>query len=150
VSDPRISMIDPVGDADAYHRERELRFRVLREPIGMTRDQVVMAGELDWMHFVARVGDDVIGCVLLDLATPPPSAPGRLRQMAVDPARRGTGVGRALVHAIELDARAHGVPSIEMHARSSAIGFYERLGYRVVGAPFTEIGIPHVTMTRTL
>ena len=37
-----------------------------------------------------------------------------------------------------------------LNAQSHAIPFYERHGYRVVGDPFDEAGIPHVAMERAL
>jgi predicted GNAT family N-acyltransferase len=37
-----------------------------------------------------------------------------------------------------------------MHARLSARGFYERLGYRVTSETFAEVTIPHVMMEKTL
>jgi hypothetical protein len=33
-----------------------------------------------------------------------------------------------------------------MHAQASAVPFYERLGWRAVGAPFEEAGIAHRAM----
>jgi predicted GNAT family N-acyltransferase len=37
-----------------------------------------------------------------------------------------------------------------MHARDSAIGFYEKFGYKVTGAPFTEVNLPHRLMEKQL
>jgi predicted GNAT family N-acyltransferase len=37
-----------------------------------------------------------------------------------------------------------------MHARSTAIGFYEKMGYTVTGNEFVEVTIPHYTMQKTL
>jgi predicted GNAT family N-acyltransferase len=37
-----------------------------------------------------------------------------------------------------------------LHARQTAVAFYERLRYAVDGEPFMEIGLPHRTMTKEL
>ena len=37
-----------------------------------------------------------------------------------------------------------------MHARDTAIGFYEKFGYQITGNPFTEVGLPHHVMQKEL
>jgi predicted GNAT family N-acyltransferase len=37
-----------------------------------------------------------------------------------------------------------------MHARKTVMGFYEKLGYKVVGDEFTEVTIGHYTMEKDL
>jgi predicted GNAT family N-acyltransferase len=37
-----------------------------------------------------------------------------------------------------------------MHARKTATGFYEKLGYKIVGKEFTELNIPHYNMEKPL
>jgi predicted GNAT family N-acyltransferase len=37
-----------------------------------------------------------------------------------------------------------------MHARKTALGFYEKLGYRVAGDEFIEVTIPHYVMEKDL
>ncbi len=130
----------------------ELRYRVLRAPLGMTRAQVRVAGEERWLHLVAldpAAGGEVVGCVSLDLAGDGPGE-GRLRQMAVDPRLQRRGVGRALVDALEREARARGLARVTLHAREAARAFYEAAGYAAFGAPFTEVGLPHRHMAKAL
>lgn len=127
----------------------ELRYRVLREPLGMTRAQVRVAGEERWLHLVVLDGAEVVGCVSLDLAGDRPGE-GRLRQMAVDPRLHRRGVGRALVESLEREARARGLARITLHAREAARAFYEAAGYAPFGEPFIEVGLPHVHMAKDL
>ncbi len=47
-------------------------------------------------------------------------------------------------------ARDMGFGVIVLHARESAVGFYETLGYRKCGARFWEVGLPHWEMTKAL
>jgi predicted GNAT family N-acyltransferase len=37
-----------------------------------------------------------------------------------------------------------------LHARKTAIGFYEKLAYAVVGGEFTEVGVAHVKMIKRI
>jgi predicted GNAT family N-acyltransferase len=37
-----------------------------------------------------------------------------------------------------------------MNARKNALGFYDKLGYKVVGDEFLEVTLPHFTMEKEL
>jgi ribosomal protein S18 acetylase RimI-like enzyme len=133
-----------------YDAALDLRYRVLRAPLGMTRAQVRFAGEERWLHLVAlEAGGAVVGCVSLDLAGDAPGE-GRLRQMAVDPRLHRRGVGRALVEALEREAPARGLARITLHARDAVCAFYEAAGYAAFGEPFIEVGLQHRHMAKDL
>ena len=99
-------------------------------------------------HFAATVNDEIIG--IASVMRRPWPGPGdgpawQLRGMAVDPARRGSGVGRLLLDAL----RAHVGAPLWCNARLTAHGFYEREGWRPIGDAFEipDAG-PHVHMVR--
>ncbi|MFC5723131.1 GNAT family N-acetyltransferase [Streptomyces gamaensis] len=74
-----------------------------------------------------------------------------LGRLAVSRAARGTGLGAALVRAVEAEARRRGLSRVYLEAQTHALGFYERLGYRAHGPEFDEgSGIPHRAMTKAL
>ena len=76
---------------------------------------------------------------------------GQLRFMAVAPAAVGTGLGSQLVHYLENQARPTGLRELLLHARATAVGFYERHGYAVVGPSHTLFGVlPHFLMRKQL
>jgi predicted GNAT family N-acyltransferase len=75
---------------------------------------------------------------------------GALGRLAVVKRARGTGIGAALVRAIEDAARAAGLRVVDLHAQTHATGFYERLGYTAYGEEFRDADIPHRSMRRTL
>ena len=134
--------------SDHHDAEMDLRYRVLRAPLGMGRETVRFSFEDDAWHYVALDADGrVIGCVLFHQDAPDG---GRLFQMAVDPDLQTSGVGRALVRHLEAAVAGAGLRHIHLHARDTAMGFYERLGYHVTGEPFIEVGIGHHMMARTL
>ncbi|MFP3990747.1 GNAT family N-acetyltransferase [Streptomyces sp. E11-3] len=75
---------------------------------------------------------------------------GKLGRLAVLESARGLGVGIALVRAIETEAARRGCAEVVLYAQTSALGFYERLGYEAYGPEFTDAGIPHRAMHRAL
>ncbi|GAA1003837.1 acetyltransferase [Streptomyces sp. F-3] len=75
---------------------------------------------------------------------------GSLGRLAVVREARGRGIGAALVRALEEAARARGLTAVDLHAQTHALGFYERLGYTAYGPEFSEAGIPHRAMRRTV
>jgi N-acetylglutamate synthase-like GNAT family acetyltransferase len=91
--------------------------------------------------------DRLLGCCLL---TPMDAGTIRLRQMAVPNSMQGKGVGRALMIFAENVARDLGYKKLCMHARKTAIGFYEKLGYSISGEEFLEVTIPHYIMEKPL
>jgi GNAT superfamily N-acetyltransferase len=101
------------------------------------------------VHIGAWDDSALVGCatVFADPWPGPPSEPAawRLRGMAVEPSYQGSGVGaRVLAEAVEA-ARAAGAPLMWANGRSTAIGFYERYGWRVAGEEFnaSDTGLPH-------
>jgi len=69
----------------------------------------------------------------------------RLRGMAVDPQRQGTGVGAQVLQAAVAAAREAGAPLMWANARTTALGFYQRYGWSVAGEEFlaSDTGLPH-------
>lgn len=75
---------------------------------------------------------------------------GHIGRMAVLPAWRGHGVGRALLDAAVRAARARGDTIARLSAQTHAVGFYARAGFVADGDEYEEAGIPHVAMQKTL
>lgn len=71
----------------------------------------------------------------------------RLRGMATDPEVRGTGGGRILFEATRDHARSARGSVYWCNARTTAIGFYQRMGMNTVGDEFCPPGLgPHFVM----
>jgi predicted GNAT family N-acyltransferase len=75
---------------------------------------------------------------------------GHLGRLAVLGVARGSGLGVALVAAIERRAVDRGLRLVALSAQTRAIGFYERLGYAAHGPEFDDAGLAHRWMTRPL
>jgi YbgC/YbaW family acyl-CoA thioester hydrolase len=80
------------------------------------------------------------------------AAPGvaKIGRMAVLPALRGGGVGRAVLQALMRSARENGKAEVLLHAQSSAVPFYARAGFVARGPAFDEAGIAHQAMAHGL
>jgi predicted GNAT family N-acyltransferase len=75
---------------------------------------------------------------------------GSIGRLAVERARRGGGVGSAILSRLVDLARSAGFERVTLNARSDAEGFYARHGFVAAGAEFTEAGIRHRRMERVL
>ena len=76
---------------------------------------------------------------------------GQLRFMAVAPEAAGTGLGSRVVAYLEQEAQAAGFAEIVLHARETAVGFYQKHGYAVVAPSHTLFGVlPHFLMRKAL
>ena len=140
-----LSFITP--EDPRYEAELDLRFRVLRAPLGHARADVPFPFERESLHLIAHHGARLLGCVLF---YPDSAQGGRLFQMAVEPELQGQGVGRRLVRALEAELMQRGLCEVYLHARAPVVPFYERLGYACHGERFLEVGIEHQEMRRTL
>lgn len=131
----------------AYRRLVELRDECLRRPLGLSFDAGELAAEASQHHF-ALVDDKVLlGCLV---AVPLGQGRYKLRQMAIAEEFRGRGFGRQLVETVEAELCGRGAREFVLHARDTAVGFYEKLGYQPVGELFVEVTIPHLAMTKML
>jgi ribosomal protein S18 acetylase RimI-like enzyme len=130
-----------------YKQMVDLRRQILRKPLGLEFSDEELAKEKDDMLIAAFEDEQMLGCCLLTEVEP---GNVRLRQMAVIPGLQGKGIGRILMQFAENIARDRCYKKITMHARKSAVGFYEKLGYNVTGEEFQEVTIPHFIMEKNL
>jgi predicted GNAT family N-acyltransferase len=131
---------------------RPLRHRVLRP--GQAFEDTAYAGDdlPETVHLGAFDDDGRLVGIASLYREGRDGGPGwRLRGMATDATVRGTGHGAAVLGAcIDHVARAGG-GELWCNARMSAVGFYRRAGFEVVGDEFDVPGIgAHVVMVTTV
>jgi GNAT superfamily N-acetyltransferase len=136
-------------DAATIRPLRRAVLRPTRPPEASVYDQDDDAATV---HLAAYDGDRLVGCVTV-FPEPVDDEPRawRLRGMAVEEGRRGTGVGAELL-AVAVDAvRDTGAPLLWCEAREKAQGFYEKYGFVGSGELF-EIPVagPHRHMRLAL
>ena len=130
-----------------YRQMIDLRMHILRKPLGLSFTEEELEKEKSDILIGCFDEDKLEGCCLL---TETGQGEVRLRQMAVISGLQGKGLGRALMQFAENIARDRGYKKITMHARKTAIGFYEKLGYKTTGNEFVEVTVPHFTMEKNL
>lgn len=130
---------------DEQKKEIELRHKILRQPLGLHYTQEQLSAEKDEFHFAAFDGDKLVGCLLMKAIDKDEI---KMRQVAVDEDYQGKGVGKALVLRSEKFASENGFSLITLHARKTAVLFYEKIGYKIVGDEFTEVTLSHFKMKK--
>jgi len=63
---------------------------------------------------------------------------------------RGKGFGVLLVAQLEKHAKRMGMNEIVLNARHHAVGFYEKVGYKVTSDVFQEVGMDHFQMRKKI
>ena len=116
----------------------------LRRTVFIDEQNVAEALEWDGLdaaatHFIALNAGNAVGCARL-------LADGHIGRMAVLPAYRGKGVGRALLGAVLHAACQQNLGWLHLNAQTHAAGFYARFGFQPVGAEFSDADIPHLRM----
>lgn len=130
-----------------YQQMVDLRFQILRKPLGLSFSEEDLAAETADILLGCFEDDSLEACCVLTKTDPKTV---RLRQMAVSANLQGKGIGRVLMSFAENVARDHGFRRLTMHARKSALGFYEKNGYRICSDEFNEVTIPHYVMEKEL
>jgi ribosomal protein S18 acetylase RimI-like enzyme len=132
-------------NSGAQKKSVELRYKVLREPLGLHFTPEQLAEEKEEVHIVGMKGEEVIGVVVLKKME---DNIFKMRQVAVDPEYQRKGIGKKMVHFSELYAARHGYDAIELHARDTAKDFYLSMGYDIMSDAFYEVGILHYKMRK--
>ena len=131
-----------------YQKYYDLRWRILRkrwnQPRGSEKDEL----EGQSIHLMAcKKGKPLsVGRVHFNS-----SEEAQIRYMAVEEGLQGKGVGTIILKELEKSAKRKGANHIILNARESAVGFYKKQEYRIVGKASTLFGvIPHYEMRKKL
>lgn len=136
-----VSVVDWANDGDRTACES------VRDQVFVIEQQVAREDDRDeWdprsRHVLARdVAGNPIGTGRL-------TAAGVIGRMAVMRDWRGRQVGAVMLNTLLEQARALAYPTVELHAQSQAVPFYERFGFERYGDEFVECGISHWNMRR--
>jgi predicted GNAT family N-acyltransferase len=130
-----------------YQQMIKLRNDILRKPLGLSFSDKELEEEKNNILIGAFDEDEMLGCCML---TPLDNKCIKLRQMAVINNQQGKGVGESIIQFTENIARDKGYKVLLMHARDTAIGFYEKYGYKVIGDQFVEVNVNHHVMVKEL
>lgn len=130
---------------DEYY---ELRYKVLRKPLGQPVGSERNDGDLKGEHFALYDNGYLRAIARLDEASP---GIAQVRFVAVETELQGKGYGRAIMTAVEEKARATNHHKMILHARDYAVDFYLKLGYHVVEKSHLLFGVlQHYLMEKEL
>ncbi|WP_248928813.1 GNAT family N-acetyltransferase [Paenibacillus hamazuiensis] len=128
-----------------------IRQKVFVEEQGV--DPAIEIDELDASPAACRhlLLADETGPIATGRMRPYDASAMKLQRIAVLPEHRGTGAGRAIVLAMEEQARKLGFSHTVLDAQVQAEPFYRKLGYETVSSEtFLDAGIPHVRMKKQI
>ena len=131
----------------AYKQTVDLRYEVLRKPLGLRFSTEDLMNDQNDILCVCDVDGIIAGTCILSKVD---NTTLRLRQMAVDYHFQGSGIGRKLILFAEQKAKELGYSKIAIHARKVVAEFYFKLKYKQLGEEFIEIGIPHYSLEKTI
>ena len=125
----------------------KLRRIVFIDEQGVSEADEVDGRDDEAIHLLAWIGERPVGTARLLIS----DQIGKIGRVCVVKEARGTGLGAKLIRAAVDALRTRpGVSLAKLGAQSHAIGFYEKLGFRVIGAEYDDAGIPHQDMIREL
>jgi len=75
---------------------------------------------------------------------------GKIGRVAVLASKRRQGIGAAVMARLHEIGKRNGLNKVWCHAQVTAVPFYERLDYQIIGETFYEAGIEHVRMERQI
>lgn len=128
-----------------YFQALALRDKVLRAPLGLFFSEEDILSEKNYLHFVLVSEDRVLATAQMLFIE---KGIYKMRQVAVDFDYQSQGLGTKLVHFIEDWAKDNSIEKIVLHARETAVMFYEKRRYQIIGDVFSEVGIPHFFMEK--
>jgi predicted GNAT family N-acyltransferase len=139
-----------VDSDDALEDALSVRRDVFINEQGVPKHRELDGMDAEATHFVAYDDGEPIGTARLRRYDGDDRPTAKVERVAVVEARRGEGIGRDLMCAVERAAREVGYETLVLHAQVPVVSFYARLGYDAVGGEFEDAGIPHREMTKTL
>lgn len=125
-----------------------LRYDILRKPLELEFKLEDILAEYHEFHFaIFNYLDQIVGTVSYRQVS---DDVVKMRQMAIAEEYQGQKLGKTLIGQTEKWAIRNGYKKIELHARKTAVPFYEKFGYRTEFEEFEEVGIPHLKMYKVV
>ena len=121
-----------------------IRSAVLREGLPLPQCQFEGDDDATTIHIGGFIDDDLLAVASVYKQNKPSISEGigyQLRGMASAKAARGKGLGRMVLNEAEHAAKTVGADYLWANARISALGFYQKAGYEVIGAEFMIQGV---------
>lgn len=137
------------NSAEEFSQYYQLRWKILRQPWQQPQGSEQDQQEQSALHrMIVDEDTKVLAVGRLEKVT---EQQGQIRYMAVDDNMQGQGLGQQIIRALEQQASILGITEIILKAREQALGFYEKLGYKIQGYSHTLFGdVKHYSMTKSI
>jgi len=130
------------------HEYYSLRWKILREPWGQAKGSEKDEHENAAAHRIAVLNKKIIAVGRLHSIN---KESMQIRYMAVSASYENQGVGKALLFSLEDAAEENMIKNIMLHARKSAVGFYQKYNYKIIAESHVLYGkIKHMKMIKEL
>lgn len=130
---------------EAYY---DLRYRILREPLGKERGSERNEGDETAIHFALYDDGILFAVARLDRVD---EVTCQARFVAVETQKQGNGYGRKIMEAMERKGVELKCQRLILHARDYALPFYQKLGYQLIGPSYKLFDIlQHFEMQKNL
>lgn len=140
---PTIKVADFQRDFEAIQM---IRTRVFQIEQGVDAALEFDGLDADAVHFLAYIGQDAVGTSRIRFIA---QQRAKMERLAVLPELRKYGVGRKIVESVLEFLANKNITSLQIHAQTAVVGFYQKLGFATEGEEFEEAGIPHIKMSYT-
>jgi predicted GNAT family N-acyltransferase len=151
IKEPKIELIE--YNSAEFQQACQLRYELFFAEHGLPGNIVQDDRQADYFHAAIVISGSVVAygqLVPQDNSMFPNMY--QICQMVVKPSYQGQNFGsRILLFLIE-QAKKEGAIALTLHARTTAVGFYQKFGFQTYGTEFpsTTTGIPHITMKKKL
>jgi len=120
----------------------------IRHPVlwpQLPREASRVEGDNDALHFGVQHEGVIVSCLSVFMLE---ASACQIRKFATLEACQGKGFGGFLFQSTLEKMAADGVNDLCLDARTSAVGFYEKFGFRPEGERFFKQGVEYVRMVR--
>jgi N-acetylglutamate synthase-like GNAT family acetyltransferase len=144
---PEVIILSPQTEAQ-FQQYYHLRWRILRKPWNQPEGSERSTDDAHCYHIMATENNIICAVARLEFIS---GSTAQLRYMAVDDLYQGRGIGRCIMQHMEEYARQNNTHDLFLNARESALGFYEKLGYKITEKSYLLFdSIQHFKMNKCL
>lgn len=134
--------------AEEWEMYYDLRFRILREPLGKERGSERNEGDANGQHLALFNAGKLFAIARLDSIS---STICQVRFVAVEGNHQGEGFGKLIMQAAEELGKNLGHQTMVLHARDYALPFYEKLGFMNHGPSYVLFDtLQHYEMSKPI
>jgi len=142
-----MKIVEPKTEKE-FEKYYDLRWRILRSPWNQEKGSEKDNLEDQSIHIMCLDQSNVVGVGRVHFNS---EDEAQIRYMAVENNQQGRGIGGKILLELEGKVKEKGVKYIVLNSRESAVDFYKKYGYVVIGDAPTLFGvIRHFRMRKDL